>query len=214
MNHQVNLQERMFRLTTPIGMAALLLLVLLKFLLGVRDLYLFGILAYLVIISVIFGVSVHFHRTHIGAVIISAITIILSLPFLFFASGGMYSGVPSWFVFFFVYTCLVLPGWEGVIFLLLSGIIIIGCSYLAYCRPDYLAQPSLLVSYADSASSCILVSIVIGVMIFFKIGFTGKKTGVKRNKRRNQGIKPGTEPLFFQHESRNPYSHQYNYRFK
>lgn len=168
MDHRVNLQERMFRLTTPIGISALLLLLLLKLLLGVWEPYLLGILIYLAAISIVFGISTHHHKTYIGAVIVSAITAFLALPAIFFASGGMYSGVPSWFVYFFVYVCLVLPGWEGVIFLLFSGGMLIGCNYLAYCNPDYLAQPNLLVAYTDSAGSSILVSAVIGVMIFFQ----------------------------------------------
>lgn len=160
MDHRINLQERMFRLTTPIGLAALLVLLVIKFLLGVREVYLLGMLAYLAAISVVFGVSTHRHKTYLGAAVISAITVFFSLPAIFFASGGMYSGVPSWSIFFFVYACLVLPGWEGVVFLLFSAGITIGCNYLAYSNPAYLSQPSLLVSYTDSASSSILVSTV------------------------------------------------------
>lgn len=62
----------------------------------------------------------------------------------------------------------MLPGWEGVVFLLFSAGITVGYNYLAYSNPTYLSQPSLLVSYTDSASSSILVSAVIGVMIFFQ----------------------------------------------
>ena len=168
MDHRLDLQERMFRLTTPIGIAALLVQLLIKLLLGVREVYLLGILAYIAAVAVVFCFSTHRHKTYAGAVVISVMTVFFALPIFFFASGGMYGGTPAWFVFFFVYVCLVLTGWEGVVFLLFLAGMVVGCNYLAYRSPDYLARPSLAASYSDSAGGCILTSIVIGVMIFFQ----------------------------------------------
>lgn len=168
MNHQINLQERMFCLATPIVIAARTLSLLSKILIGVHKLYLLGMLSYLAVISIVFIISMHYHKPYTGAIIISIITTFLALPFLFVVGGGLYGGVASWFIFFFVYFCLVIAGWESIVFLLLSAGVVIICSYVIYCNPNYLLEMNLTNSYIDSVISCIIVSMMIGIMIFFQ----------------------------------------------
>jgi len=168
MDHQVNLQERMFRLITHIGMVAFIIVFLTGFFRGGSLYNFFAVLICFSFIATITSISIHFHKINIGASCIAAVVIFLFLPVLFFSGGGMYGGLPLWFVFCFLYVCLVLTGKIRVIFLFFSIVMTVLCYYFAFYNPEYVAQQTLSSAYVDSAGSVIIVGALISIMVIFQ----------------------------------------------
>ena len=106
-NHELGLQERLFRLLVTIGLMGLAMGILVGLVLGESMANTLSLLVVFALAVAITYFSIHFHKIQIGAVLISVLLIYFALPFNFLTSGGIYGGGPIWLMFGVVFVCLV-----------------------------------------------------------------------------------------------------------
>ena len=106
-NHELGLQERLFRLLVTIGLMGLAMGILVGLVLGESMANTLSLLVVFALAVAITYFSIHFHKIQIGAVLISVLLIYFALPFNFLTSGGIYGGGPIWLMFGVVFACLV-----------------------------------------------------------------------------------------------------------
>ena len=104
-DHRISLRERMFRLVTGISMVALLFILVL----GRITANLFILPASLAFIYIVARISIKKDCINTGATA-TVILLLLLFPVVFFTGGGLYGGVPEWFVLCFIYISITLEG--------------------------------------------------------------------------------------------------------
>ena len=131
LERNVNIQERMFRLLTGTGMAALLFMLVCGAVCGDSNLDQALMAGAIVYMGVVLQLSMKTHRINTGATWI-ALLLIVVFPINFFLSDGVYGGAPIWFIFCFVYISVTIWGKRKAIFLALSTAVTLLSYYLAY----------------------------------------------------------------------------------
>ncbi|MCI2048169.1 MAG: ATP-binding protein [Lachnospiraceae bacterium] len=103
-----------------------------------------------------------------STVIIVMITMLL-MPAMFFTGGGVYSGMPSWFIMGMVFTFLLIEGKLCYILLALQGVIYTLCFLAAYYHREWVQPfPSESGVYLDAVQSMFVAAMVIGLIIRFQ----------------------------------------------
>lgn len=167
-DRNLDMQERLFRLLISIGLCGLAAGILSSIFIG-EDLAGIIILSVaFLFFSVMFWLSLRFHKTQLCATIVAFVIIFIMLPITFLSSGGIYGGMPIWFLFGFVYVCLVVEGKMRFI-LFVGGIIVdAACYYIAYTHPSLVIQHTLETSYIDSLVSLAIIGVITCGMIRFQ----------------------------------------------
>ncbi len=161
-DHRISLRDRMFRIVTGVCMVALMMILPMG-----RSLWNILVLAVsLAAIALILKVSVQKGCIPAGARAVSALLLLL-LPFGFFTAGGFYSGVPEWFILYFIYVCITLRGRWRVAFLILCVAETLLCYGTAYYCPWLVAQNTRQSSFFDSAFSVVMVGLLASVLLMF-----------------------------------------------
>lgn len=167
-DHDTDLQGSLFRLITTIGCIGLIIGVILGAISGEDSTNIITMLIALALFMLITFFSIHFHKIQMGAIIVTILIIYIFLPLNFLTSGGIYGGATFWFVFGFVFTCIVVENKIKYVFLA-SGFVILGvCYYIAYNYPSLITQHTLEMTYIDSVVSLVIVSLLVCVMIIFQ----------------------------------------------
>jgi len=167
-NHNLDLQERMFRLIVLIGLCGLLIEIIVGIISGEDSANIIPLVIALIIFACITGFTLRFRRIQLGAVIISAIFVYLVLPFNFLTSGGIYGGAPIWFLFGFVFVSLVITGKAKYILFVSGYILFLFCYYIAYFYPELIVQHTLNKAYVDSVVTLTIISMLTCSMILFQ----------------------------------------------
>ena len=162
-DHKISLRERMFRLVTGISMVALVFILVLGRS-GVNLLILPGSLAFIYIAA---KISIKKECINAGAAAI-VVLLLLLFPVVFFTGGGLYGGVPEWFVLCFIYISITLEGRRKGVFFLLCIVETVICYYLAYHYPDLVMPNTMAQAYFDSARSVILVGFLTSILLLFQ----------------------------------------------
>lgn len=166
-NHDVDIQERMFRLLTGIGVTALILLFVTSLIFGDGIFDHLLLAASIVYVLMVLRISLKKHCVNAGATGIALLMFVL-FPSNFFMSGGMYGGAPLWFVFCFVYISVTISGRRKGVFLALSAVLTLLCYYVAYYNPEYVTQYSTMYAYINSVTTVIIIGALISIMIMFQ----------------------------------------------
>lgn len=206
MDHKIPLQERMFRLISGIGAAAMLLMLLAELFTRVSVQNLMALTGALFYVIVVTMVSISRKQIHIGATLIALLLLFL-FPLNFFTSGGMYGGASLWFVFFFVYVSLTLYGLRRILFLMSCAVITLFCYVTAYRYPQYVMQNTVRAAHLDTAVSVILVGGLISAMILFQNRIYREENRISNQQRREIEELSKAESRFFSsmsHEIRTP----------
>ena len=164
----LSLQERMFRLLTSVSLTVLLAVMVVCALVGesAEVLIVLGLswcAAFLITV-----VSARLNRVDIGIQMTGAVLMYLILPVSFFFGGGINGGSASWFIFVFVYICLMMSGRVRVVFMVTGVIVTGGCYLLADTHPELVTGHADNMAYLDSFASIILLSALICVMFLFQ----------------------------------------------
>ncbi len=167
-NHNLDLQERLFRLIGLIGLCGLVIKIMTGIILGENKTNIIPLAISLSIFACIAWFTLRFRRIQLGAIIISAIFIYMVLPLNFLTSGGIYGGAPIWFLFGFVFVSLVITGKAKYILLVSGYILFLLCFYIAYFHPELIVQHTLNMAYVDSVATLTIVSILTCSMILFQ----------------------------------------------
>jgi len=162
-DHKTSLRERMFRLITGISMVALIFILLLgRF--TANMLIMAGSIAYMYLVM---KVSIRKGCINAGATAI-VVLLLLLFPVVFFAGGGIYGGVPEWFVLCFIYISITLKGKRMAVFFLLCTVETIICYYIAFHYPEFVLPNTTAQAYFDSVRSVILAGALISVLLLFQ----------------------------------------------
>lgn len=167
-DHTLELQERRFRLFVSIGLTGLAAGIAVSAISGKN---ITNVISLCIAFAVFLGIAclaIHYHKIHMGAVIIATIIIYFLAPFNFVTAGGIYGGAPIWFLLGVVYVCLVVEGKIKYVFLMSSFVIVLVCYYVAYCYPSLINQHTLEMVYADSLMALIVVAGLTCSMILFQ----------------------------------------------
>jgi len=167
-DHNLDLQERLFRLIVWIGLCGLVIKIIAGTILGEDSTNIIPLMIALIIFACITWFTLRFRRIQPGAVAISAIFIYLVLPFNFLTSGGIYGGAPIWFLFGFVFISLVITGKAKYVLLVSGYILFLFCYYIAYFHPGLIVQHTLNMAHVDSAVTLTIVSMLTCSMILFQ----------------------------------------------
>lgn len=101
-------------------------------------------------------------------IIISLITMVL-LPIMFITGGGVYGGMPSWFVIGIVFTFLLIDGRLCLILAAIQTLLYIGCFTVAYYHPEWITQfPSRSGVFIDAAQSMFIAAFTLGLIMRFQ----------------------------------------------
>lgn len=100
------------------------------------------------------------------ASVILILGVVVIIPLLWLTAGGMGSGMSLWFVFEFVFLCMVSKGKALRNGLILAGILTSGCFHIAKYHPEKLFDlGSLNAQYASTAGSCVIICAVTSACI-------------------------------------------------
>ena len=88
-------------------------------------------------------------------------------PFLFFTAGGLYSGMPSFFIFAVVFTAYMLDGKQMIFMTLLELLLYVSICIYAYMYPSSVhAFDSELAIVTDIIIGFVIVSLALGVTMY------------------------------------------------
>lgn len=167
-DRDLDLQERLFRLLGSIGLCGLAAGIIYSIVIGehFKGIIMLAI-AFMFFVSV-FWFSLKFHQIQLGATIVAFVIIFVLLPFTFLTSGGMYGGMPIWFLFGFVYVCLVVEGKVRYVLFIGGFLMDAACYYITYAYPSLVVQHTLETSYVDSLVSLAIIGLLTCSMLRFQ----------------------------------------------
>ena len=206
-DHNLSLQERMFRLLVMIGLAGLAIGIIVGILAGENVM---NVIPMMIAFFIFFGItcfSIHFRKIQLGAVIISIIIIFFVLPFNFLTGGGIYGGGPIWLLFGVVYVCLVVE--RKIKYVLIAGSLLVqaACYYIAYFYPEFTIAHTIQVAYIDSFAVLIIVSLLTCGMILFQNAIYREENAIARKQKKEIEELNRMQNSFFSsmsHEIRTP----------
>ena len=148
-NHELGLQERLFRLLVTIGLMGLAMGILVGLVLGESMANTLSLLVVFALAVAITYFSIHFHKIQIGAVLISVLLIYFALPLTFDKWRDLWRR-PIWLMFGVVFACLVVEK-KAKYILIASSFCVYGVCYLiAYLNPQIMGSHTIHAAYADS----------------------------------------------------------------
>lgn len=206
-DHNLNLQERMFRLLLTIGLGGMTIGVVIGAISGEDVINVIILVGGLTILFGITFFSIRYHRIQLGAVLIAAIILYLVLPFNFVTTGGIYGGGPIWFLFGMVYVCLVVEGRIKYVFLGSGFAVFIVCYYIAYFYPTLIIQHTLEMAYMDSLMTLTIISVLTcGMILFQKAVFRSENEITQKQKKEIEDLNKMQNNFFssMSHEIRTP----------
>ncbi len=129
-----------------------------------------GIAVFVVLIVVVVSLylSVFLNKMTAAAVLITGMADLIIFPWMYYNSGGMYSGMPVWFVLGLVFTWLTLKGKICYIMYILDVVVMIGCMTLGEHHPEWFVMMPEGYMISDIIQSVILVTCIIGVIFKFQ----------------------------------------------
>lgn len=206
-DHNLDLQERLFRLIVLIGLGGLLINVIAGIITEEDSANIIPQVIALIVFAGITWFALRFRRIQLGALMISAIYIYIVLPFNFLTAGGIYGGAPIWFVFGFVFVSLVVTGKAKYILFGSSYILFLVCYYVVYFHPELIVQHTLNMAYADSAVTLTIVSALTCSMILFQNAIYRSENAIAQKQNKEIEALNRAQSRFFSsmsHEIRTP----------
>lgn len=206
-DHNLGLQERLFRLLVLIGLGGLVIGIVVGIVAGEDRINVIALVIAFVAFACITFFSIRCHRIQLGAAITAALIIYLVLPFNFLTTGGIYGGAPIWFLFGVVYVCLVVEKKIKYVFLVSSFVLFLGCYYIAYFYPSFIVQHTLEMAYIDSAATlAIVAALTCGMILFQNAIFRSENAIAQKQKQEIEELNQMQNRFFssMSHEIRTP----------
>lgn len=206
-DHSRSLQERLFKLTTIMGLVGLALRLVMEIFFSESVSNIVTMAISIVVLSVIFFITKKTQRIQVGAIIISAIMVYVVFPLNFITAGGIYGGGPIWFILGFIMATIVVSG-KVKIFLVAGGyIVFLVCYYIAYNNPELIVQYTLEMAYIDSVTTLTLVSAVAcGMLLFQNAIYKSENEMTQKQKKQIEDLNSAQNRFFssMSHEIRTP----------
>lgn len=124
-------------------------------------------------------------KLRIASVIIIVWISMLLLPMMFFTGGGVYSGMPSWFIIGIFFTFLLIEGRLCWFLTAIQVLLYLACIIISYLHPELVnAFPTRKGEFVDITQSMIVAAFSIGLIIRFQTYTYEKvlKKSIEQNK--------------------------------
>lgn len=94
---------------------------------------------------------------------------IVVFPVMFFASGGINSGMPVWYVLGLIFTWLILEGWTSLILFFISFAVMAGTILVASYQPELLVEMPAEYAVPDVIQAIFIVSGIFGIILKYQM---------------------------------------------
>ncbi len=119
----------------------------------------------LVVVACIYIANYKNMQRQAMVIINSMITFVL-FPVLFFVGGGAEGGMTVWFILGVLFIFMMLDGMDFFFMLMLNISVVMACYVVEYYEPGIVGElPGRTARYVDIASSLLMVSLVIGIVV-------------------------------------------------
>lgn len=125
-----------------------------------------AVLLFVVLISLY--LSVFHNRTRAAAILITSMANMVIFPWMYFCSGGLYGGMPIWFVLGLIFTWLILKGKVCYCMYALNLAVMTGCIIVGSHYPELLVQMPDGYMEQDIIQTIAIVSCIIGVIFQYQ----------------------------------------------
>ena len=122
----------------------------------------------LIVVLIALCLSVFKNQVKIAAIMITSVANMVVFPWMYFCSGGMYGGMPLWFVLGLIFTWLILKGKVCYIMYILNLVAMIGCIILGIYYPELMMEMPEGYMEKDIIQSIVVVSCIIGVIFQYQ----------------------------------------------
>ncbi|MGN0341221.1 MAG: DegV family protein [Roseburia sp.] len=126
------------------------------------------VLLILLFVFVSMYLSVKTNNVQMAGMLICFGANIVAFPLMFFTSGGIYSGMPVWFVLGLIFTWLILKGWTCLFMFLSSFAAMAGSILLADQYPELLAEMPEGYMVYDVIQAIFIVACIFGVILKYQ----------------------------------------------
>ena len=132
--------------------------------------YMSALIVFLILVVVFISLvlSVKYNKTNLAGALVTGVSNIIIFPWMYFTSGGSYSGMPLWFVLGLIFTWLTLKGalcyvMYGVNLIALLGTIVVG-----ELHPEWFTEMPANYMIGDIMQSIVIVSCIIGIIFKYQ----------------------------------------------
>lgn len=206
-DHNLGLQERMFRLLLTCGLTGLAIGIVVGVAAGENGANTIPLMIAFAVFTSITYFSIHYHKIQFGAVLISCCIIYFVLPYNFLTGGGIYGGAPIWFVFGVVFVCLVVEKKAKYILIVSSFFVCAFCYYIAYFYPEKIISHTIQVAHIDSFATLIVVTLMTcGMILFQNAIYRSENVTTQKQKKEIEELNRAQNRFFssMSHEIRTP----------
>ena len=122
----------------------------------------------LLVVCAALYLSVRKNKMRMAGLLICLGANLVVFPMMFFTSGGIYSGMPIWFVLGLLFTWLILDGWTCLLLFLLGFATMAGCILIAENNPGLLTQMPEGYMVSDVIQTIFIVSCIFGAILKYQ----------------------------------------------
>ena len=122
----------------------------------------------LVVVFVSLVLSVKYNKTNLAGALVTGVSNIAIFPWMYFTSGGLYSGMPLWFVLGLIFTWLTLKGALCYIMYGINLIALLGTIVIGELHPDWFTEMPPNYMQSDIMQSIVIVSCIIGIIFKYQ----------------------------------------------
>ena len=122
----------------------------------------------LVVVFISLFLSVKYNRIAAAALLVTGMANLIIFPWMYFNSGGMYSGMPIWFVLGLIFTWLILKGWMCVVMYICDLLAAIGTILIGSRYPELIKPVPDGFMQSDILQTIVAVSAIIGIIFKYQ----------------------------------------------
>ncbi|MCR5598858.1 MAG: response regulator [Lachnospiraceae bacterium] len=122
----------------------------------------------LVVVFVSLVLSVKYNKTNLAGALVTGVSNIIIFPWMYFTSGGSYSGMPLWFVLGLIFTWLTLKGALCYVMYCVNLIALLGTIVIGEFHPEWFTEMPANYMQSDIMQSIIIVSCIIGIIFKYQ----------------------------------------------
>ncbi len=200
-------RSKSFVLLSVIALVGLFIAMVSGILLGQSFMANLSVFVEFTLFSLIFLWAIFYNAIKKAMIVISVFLIFVFLPVAFFTSGGASGGTPVWFAFGTLYIIMTLSGKLKKIFLACDILVVTGCWWIGYSRPETITEFTRKEAFFDSYFTLLIVGAVMTALISYQaILFHRENERVNRQKKEIEELNRSQKRFFssMSHEIRTP----------
>lgn len=167
LKEEYSIQQRMMHLILTAALVGGLAALIVTLVMGAYSSAMVVMMILLLVFAAMY-LSVKTNNVRMAGMLICFGANIIIFPLMFFTSGGIYSGMPIWFVLGLIFTWLILKGWTCLIMFLLGFATMAGCILLSNQYPELLVEMPEGYMVLDVIQAIFIVSCIFGIILKYQ----------------------------------------------